>query len=189
MTQDDGEGLKASFLNCLYTNPTCLNNKMPELQAYLEFEDFPHLIFITETWFKPEMAEKTELHKCDISDREGCVTALYVRSDLISREVMDQSLRGGLVKQVWCRVTVGSDRILVECICRPEKSESSDEELIPSLKSAHELVSFGSFDSLLVAGDLKMGSMSWSEGSGFESRSFEERFAETLDDCLLSQCV
>ena len=74
---------------------------------------------------------------------------------------------------------------------RPEKSESSDEELITSLKSAHELVSFGSFDSLLVAGDFNMGNISWSEGSGFVSSrgSFKERFVETLDDCFLNQCV
>ena len=77
---------------------------MSELQACLEFEDFPHLIFITETWFKPETAEKPgsmvklngyELHRWDKSDREGGCVAIYVRSDLITTEVMDQSLRGG----------------------------------------------------------------------------------------------
>ena len=37
------EDVKAvSFLNCLYTNPTSLNNKMLELQANLELGDFPH---------------------------------------------------------------------------------------------------------------------------------------------------
>ena len=117
---------------------------MSELQVCLKFEDFPHFIFITEKWFKPETAEKPgsivklngyELHICDWSDREGEVVAIYKRSDFISTEVMDQSLRGGLVEQVWCRVTVGSDRILVGCINRPEKSESSDEELITSSKS------------------------------------------------------
>ena len=43
---NDGRGIKASFLNCLYTNPNSLNNKMSELQACLKFEDFPLLIFI-----------------------------------------------------------------------------------------------------------------------------------------------
>ena len=92
-----------------------------------------------------------------------------MHSDLISTEVIDQSLIGGSVKQVWCRVTVGSDQILVGCIYRPQKSESSDEELITSFKPAHELFSFGSFDSLLVAGDFNMGDIGWSEGSGFVS--------------------
>ena len=55
-----GKGLKAIFFNCLYTNLTTLYNKMYELQACLEFEDFPHLIFITETWFKPETVRQTE---------------------------------------------------------------------------------------------------------------------------------
>ena len=63
--------------------------------------------------------------------------------------------------------------------------------MITSLKFAHVLVSFGSFDSLLVAGDFNIGNISWSEGSGFVSShgSIEERFFETLDDCFLSQCV
>ena len=68
-----------------------------------------------------------------------------MRSDLISTE--NQS--GELVEQVCCWVTVGSDRFLVGCIYRPEKSESSDDDLITSLNSAHEHVSFGSFDFLL----------------------------------------
>ena len=72
------EDVKAvSFLNCLYTNPTSLNNKMLELQANLELGDFPHLVFITETWFKPETADKPgsmvklngyDLHRWDRSN-------------------------------------------------------------------------------------------------------------------------
>ena len=54
-------------------------------------------------------------------NREGGGVAIYSRSDLISIEVMFQNLRGGLVEQVWCQVTVGADRILVGCIYRPEK--------------------------------------------------------------------
>ena len=42
-----------------------------------------------------------------------------------------------------------------------------------------------------MAGDLNMGNISWSKGSGFVSsnRSFGKRFVENLDDCFLSQCV
>ena len=131
------EDVKAvSFLNCLYTNPTSLNNKMLELQANLELGDFHHLVFITETWFKPETADKPgsmvklngyDLHRWVRSNRVGGGVAIYSRSDLISIEVMFQNLRGGLVEQVWCQVTVGADRILVGCICRPGKNEISDE--------------------------------------------------------------
>ena len=58
---NDGEGLKASFLDCFHSNLTSLNNKMFELQAYMEFDDFPCFIFITDTWFKPETADKPGL--------------------------------------------------------------------------------------------------------------------------------
>ena len=34
-----------------------------------------------------------------IGQREGGGVAIYVRSDLISVEVMDQNLRGGMVEQ------------------------------------------------------------------------------------------
>ena len=47
MTDEDVKAV--SFLNCLYTNPTSLNNKMLELQANLELGGFPHLVYITET--------------------------------------------------------------------------------------------------------------------------------------------
>ena len=109
-------------------------------------------------------------------------------SDLISVEVMDQNLRGGLVEQVWCRITVRSDRILVGCKYRPEKNEISDEALLTSLKTANELVLSGTFDSLLIAGDFNMGSIRWTEGSGFVScySYFERRFVETLDDCYFT---
>ena len=68
-----------------------------------------------------------DLHRWDSSNREGGGVVINVWSDVIFVEVMDQNLRGGLVEQVLCRVTVGSDRILVGCICRPGKNEISDE--------------------------------------------------------------
>ena len=43
-----------------------------------------------------------ELHGWDMSDREGEEKTIDVRSDLISVEVMDQNLRGGLLEQVRC---------------------------------------------------------------------------------------
>ena len=104
ITDEDVKAL--SFLNFLYTNPTSLNNKMLELQENLELGDFPHLVFITETWFKPETDDKPgsmvelngyDLHRWDRSNTERGREAFYVRSDLISIEVMDQNLRGILV--------------------------------------------------------------------------------------------
>ena len=53
------EGVKVvSFLNCFYTNPTSLNNKMSELQVNLELEDYSYLVFIKEACFKPETDDK-----------------------------------------------------------------------------------------------------------------------------------
>ena len=81
----------------------------------------------------------------------------------------------------WCLITVGSDRILVGYMYRPEKNEIRDEALLTSLKTANELVLSVTFDSLLIAGDFIMGSIRWTEGSGFISSysSFEGRFVHS----------
>jgi hypothetical protein len=40
-------------LNCFYTNATSLNNKWNDFNAKIIELDYPHIIFITETWFTP----------------------------------------------------------------------------------------------------------------------------------------
>ena len=97
----------------------------------------------------------------------------------------------GSVEQVWCRDTIGSDKILVGCIYRPEKNEERDEVLLALIKTANDLVLSGTHDSLLIAVDFKMGSINWSDSYGFlpNDKSFEGYFVETLDTCFLSQCV
>jgi hypothetical protein len=116
---------ESSFINCIYTNSTSLNNKIGELEAFLSLESFPHLVLIAETWFDesslPELKNYT-LHRRDRGSRGGGV-AIYARSDLVSVEVLENSLKNDDVEQIWCGIKVGLERILVGCLYRPPRKE------------------------------------------------------------------
>ncbi len=42
----------SSSLRCWYTNATSLNNKFDVFKTELAHQDYPDLVFVTETWFK-----------------------------------------------------------------------------------------------------------------------------------------
>jgi len=76
----------SKYLNCWYTNPTGLTNKLDEL-TLLVYQSAPDIIFITETWFNDETpTNETELdgYICLRRDRIKTVTngggvCIYVR--------------------------------------------------------------------------------------------------------------
>ena len=83
-----------SFINCLYTNATSLNNKFQEFEARLSVMSRPHLVFVAETWFGPESAaglKGYDLYRKDRPTRGGGV-AIYVRNDLNSVDVVEEAL-------------------------------------------------------------------------------------------------
>ena len=150
---------------------------------------------MAETWFTPESAPGLvgyDLHRWDRPTRGGGV-AIYVRGDLVSVEVSNEELKGGLVEQVWCGVTVGSDRILVGCVYRPPGSDIGvDEGIIRAIKEAKVLIRSGKFDMMLIAGDFNMPDIEWStEGFGSSPRlgSTSENFLLTLEENFISQCI
>ena len=116
-----------SYLNCLYTNATSLNDveKLTDLESRMSQLDNPHLVCVTETWFGNNSAPHIKgyhLHsRC--RGRRGGGVCIYVRDDICSMEVMDTQLRGDSdnpnevkIEQVWCSLKIGEERILVGCI-------------------------------------------------------------------------
>jgi hypothetical protein len=147
---------------------------------------------VAETWFTPEYAPGLvgyDLHRWDRPTRGGGV-AIYVRDDLVSIKVSNEALKGGLVEQVWCGVTVGSDRILVGCVYRPPGLDIGvDDGIIRAIKEAKVLIRSGKFD---IAGDFNMPDIEWStEGIGSSPRlgSTSESFLLTLEENFISQCI
>ena len=184
-----------NYLNCLFTNATSLNNKLHELEARISSLLRPHLVLIAETWFGSQSAPGIQgysLYRKDRPTRGGGV-AIYVRSELVVVEVVDDALCSDGVEQVWCGVSVGKDRILVGCIYRPPGSNANCEKaLLDSLQSAKKFVDSKIYDSVLIAGDFNLPDIFWSPegfGSASNSESFESRFLTTLDDCFMSQCI
>ena len=61
----------SNYLSCLYTNPTSLNNKLPELEAVLTDTRFPHLVFIAQTFFSELSITKISNYSILIQHRIG----------------------------------------------------------------------------------------------------------------------
>ena len=184
-----------SFINCIYTNATSLNNKMSELETRLSLMSFPHLVFVAETWFGPQSAPGLKgyvLHRCDRKTRGGGV-AIYIRDDVESFLVSVEALSNCEIEQVWCGLTFGSDCLLVGCIYRPPGLNSiGDEALFRTLREAKKLTGTRKFSSILVAGDFNFPDISWLPGGiGFvaNTESVSGRFLSTLKDCFLAQCI
>jgi exonuclease III len=134
-----------------------LNNKLSELEAVLTEKNFPHLVFIAETWFT-EMSITTisnsSLHRKDRKRRAGGV-CIYVRNDLECLEIPDLNhIERNESQQVWISVMAGRERILVGCVYRPPGHVvSSAEEFFSSLKWVREKIESKIFDSVLICGD------------------------------------
>ena len=63
------------FLNCLYTNPTSLHNKMNILEAKIANEK-PDILFFAETWFREDSCPSLKGYNIFRRDRKkrigGC---------------------------------------------------------------------------------------------------------------------
>ena len=73
-----------TFLKMVYTNATSLNNKILELELYLRYSGWPHVVGIAETWFSetsiPTISGYT-LYRRDIDSIHGGV-CIYVKNDV-----------------------------------------------------------------------------------------------------------
>ena len=77
-------------LNMFYTNARSLNNKMEELEAKVDSEEY-NIVAVSETWFKEESNWRTGLegykvYRCDMKERIRGGVAIWVKDSIASRE-------------------------------------------------------------------------------------------------------
>ncbi len=85
-SNDQGNSTTFEGLNCWYTNACSLEKKLDELRLVIA-QSAPDIIFITETWFKPETnqdgtkQDKINLkgYKCFRKDRKSIQTIFLER--------------------------------------------------------------------------------------------------------------
>lgn len=113
---------KPSSLRCIYTNATSLVNKWDAFNSLIQANDFPHVVLVTETWFNLRSVKHLDGYSLFNKDREAVIgggVATYVRNDVDAFEVCDFGLVDRNVEQIWCKLCIGSESILVGCIYRP----------------------------------------------------------------------
>ena len=159
--------LKTQLLSVFYTNATSFNNdKRAELTGLCDTDYPPDLIMITETWFDsdaPVTLSNYSVHRFDRPSRGGGV-AIYTRVGLETSEVEHHELVVKHSEQIWLKVTVGNENVLVGCIYRPGScSEEANIENLSSIKFAKKLVDQKRFDCLITAGDFNFPEICWNE--------------------------
>lgn len=125
-------------LRFLYTNATSLVNKWDDFISLIHFNDFPHIIMVTETWFNCKSIKKVPnytLFNKDRSQIRGGGVAIYVRMDVESIDIYEGGLSDVVGEQIWCKIVVGSESLLLGCIYRPPFSNFEVmEEICSSIK-------------------------------------------------------
>ena len=105
--------------------------------------NFPHVVFISETWFWENSAPEIANHQIFKRDREkrGGGVAIYIRSDLVSYDIVNEKLNSGKIEQIWSEIKGGEKSILVGCIYRaPNKSVENMKEITEVLREAKMLI-------------------------------------------------
>ena len=77
-------------LSIFYTNARSLNNKMEELEAKVDSEEYD-IVVMSETWFQEESywrigLEGYKVNQCDRKERRGGGDAIWVKDSIASRE-------------------------------------------------------------------------------------------------------
>ena len=110
-------------LNIFSTNARSLNNKMEELEAKVDSEEY-YIVAVSETWFKEESNWRTGLegHKvcrCDRKERIGGVVAIWVMDSIVSRESSDIKEKINVEDSVWVEIgDCKNSKILIGCFFR-----------------------------------------------------------------------
>ncbi len=203
-------------LRCYYTNPTSLNSeKLTELTILTQLDKSPHIIFIAETWFSDKTLTSISdgnspsdytLYNRDRGEKGGGV-AIYVRNELDSCEVADESLRIQLcnqdIEQVWCVVKVESESILVGCVYRPPPSKAIPtttikkvaQQINKSIKAAKRAIDTNKFSGLLLVGDFNYPDINWNDEGTISLEDSEENskpsenYVKLINDTSLCQSV
>jgi hypothetical protein len=103
----------------MYTNATSLVNKWDDFNSWIQVNDFPHFIMVTETWFNAnsiKVVPNCTLFNKDRSQVIGDGVAIYLRDDVEACEVGDPELRSIVGERIWCKVLTGEYSLLLGCI-------------------------------------------------------------------------
>ena len=95
-------------LNIFYTNARSLNNKMEELEAKVDSEEYD-IVAVSETWFKEESDWRTglegyKMYRCDRKERIGGVVVIWVKDGIASRERGDIKEGINVEDSVWVEI-------------------------------------------------------------------------------------
>jgi len=168
---------------------------MNELKLLIE-SDKPHLVAVTETWYKSTSIASLEgydMYKKDREDgRKAGGVVIYVNNNVTPYEPFDACFNTSKLEQVWVVLVIGKSKYLVGCIYRPSDFlDINDIQLV--VNNAREYVDKSGFKDLLIVGDFNLPNIKWSDGYINEinasENSTENRFAEVVNDNFLVQHV
>ena len=114
-----------SLLRCMYTNATSLNScKLNELTIISKSES-PHIILITETWWKPTSIVNLpnyNVHRKDRLNKGGGGVAIYTHNSLNVCEI--ELISNTTSEQIWVQLLTANEKILFGCMYRPPELKS-----------------------------------------------------------------
>ena len=110
-------------LNIFYINARSLKNKMEELEAKVDKEEY-NIVAVSETWFKEESNWRTRLesykvYRCDRKEGIGGGGVIWVKDSNVSRERSDIKEGINVEDYVWVEIRdCKNSKILEECFYR-----------------------------------------------------------------------
>jgi len=140
---------------------------------------------ITETWFGEYSVVNLCNYKLYCKNRlitRGGGVAIYVRKDIESYDIGEHQLMNLRSEQVWCRIKVGEESVIVGCVYRPPLSDCGiNLEICESISFASSMCSSNSASSLLVAGDFNFPDILWYQFGGLCKNKGRPSSLEFLD--------
>ena len=179
----------------MYTIATSLENKMNELKLLSELER-PHIIAVTETWFKSTSLvglDGYDMYRKDRADgRRGGGVIIYVNQTITSYEPFDVCFNVSKLEQTWSVLAIGKCKYLIGCIYRPSNFvDMNDVQMV--MNSAREYIDKHGFKNILIVGDFNLPNIKWSNGYINEiqagENSIENKFKNVINDNFLVQHI
>ena len=134
---------------------------------------------ITETWFNIKSITSVDNYSLFFKNREqikGVGVAVYVRNDIESFEIIEKGFDNLQSEQIWCRVVIARESILIGCIYRPnDTSTEINNEINRCLSLASKLVSKKKYNGLIVAGDFNFPKIKWNSSLGIFSKKYFQK--------------
>ena len=183
-----------NFLRGMNLNATSLENKIDELRLLCKTQT-PHIVAITETWFKNTSLSQIDgytLYKKDRNDgRRGGGVAFYVDSSINSYESNEKNFKNCNIEHIWVIIERGKDKYLLGCIYRPpDLIDLAEIETI--FNQVKKYILNKSFTDVLIMGDFNLPEIRWTNGlvSMINKESPASiKFCEIINESYLFQHV